>query len=316
MSTPENKQGPSVPSVSNSISNQELEGLETTGQIRLPTFWDTNPEAWFIVAESQFSTMKKLRDDTKVQHIVGNLPQHIVESVLDIIKSPNTVNKYDVLKTALLERHGLREEERMSKLLSDAPDMGDLKPSEYFRRMESVAGTSDLFNQKLIKNVWINKLPKDLAAGIVALKNKEIDEILPIADTIWLYMSKSPAHIASLEHSHQHHQYSTPYNSTQTHRRSTQRSSLPSSSNLETQISNLCSQVQRLTMENRKIRNSLNKVMRSRSNSRQRSNTYSNKSNKYCFYHFKFGAKAKKCEQPCAFKRQSPQPSTSSNNLN
>lgn len=51
-------------------------------QIRIPPFWDDDPEVWFAQVESQFELGKIVADDTKYGYVAGNLEPRDRKSVV------------------------------------------------------------------------------------------------------------------------------------------------------------------------------------------------------------------------------------------
>lgn len=281
----------------------------TKNTIKLPQFYIQNPESWFIIAEAQFG-QKKLSDDWKFNHVIETLPESIAVSVIDVIKNAVPGQRYTTLKRAILDRMGLSEEQKLNRLLTDIQDMGDLKPSDFYRRLQTQIGESEMINPRLLKNFWIKRLPDELRTAIAAWSNSDIKDILPIADTIWTFASKSVYSVASTEQ----HQLKHRQNTRRSPTRHTYNSPGPSTSSdshlreLERKIDQLTEKVAKLSTDNWHLRR--RQFNRSRSNSRHRSKS----KNGICYFHQKFGQAAKNCRSPCKF--NSPSVSTSSNHPN
>lgn len=118
-----------------SNSNPQSHNTEISAvSLKLPQFWTSCPEAWFIHAEMQFVTKGITQSRTKYEHIVTALPQEVIVTVLDVIKSPISENPYNHLKNILIERHSLSENKKLDKILSDS-EIGDRRPSEFYRSL-------------------------------------------------------------------------------------------------------------------------------------------------------------------------------------
>lgn len=293
----------------NDTTTQTIDAVNKTS-VRLPQFYERSPETWFIVAEAQFS-QRRLSDDRKFNHVLESLPESIVVSVVDVIKFAPQGNRYETLKRALLDRLGLSEEQKLNQLLTNVHDIGDLKPSDYYRKLENQVGNSEMINPRLLKNFWLKRLPEDLRTAIAAWSNSDIKDILPIADTIWTFTNKSVYSVAATEqHSHHRSRHNTTHRNTTT---SLSNNPGPSTSTdstlkeLERKIDQLASQVAKLSTENYRLRRQRSRTpRRGRSNSRGRNKDY-------CYYHDKFGNAAKNCRSPCSFK---PPISSNSNTPN
>lgn len=264
--------------------------------VKLPTFWSSNPRTWFIQAEAQFSLGKITSDISKYNYVVATLPQDIAESVSEILENPPNVDLYKNLKDALTDRHSLSLETRIRKLVSDE-EMGDKKPSEYFRTLRRLAGSSGTVGDELLKKLWMSRLPQAISVALIPQKDDEVDKLIKLADQVWEAIKT--ANISAV--------------------------SANSSSNndeLRNEINSLKAMIEKLSFD-RSRRSRYRSESRPRSNSnnnrsRSRSSRY-NPNGKFCYYHFKFGNKASKpCNKPCSFNgaRSSGNKSSSGNNPN
>lgn len=76
----------------------------------------------------------------------------------------------------------------MDRLLSDS-EIGDRKPSEFYRSLLHLAGHN--INSDLIKSLWLRKLPRTLNIALAGSNVINIDELLKLADNIWEVSNKS-----------------------------------------------------------------------------------------------------------------------------
>ena len=77
--------------------------------LKLPTFWTSQPEVWFVQAEAQFQLRGIAADSTKYYHVLAVLDQETATRLLDLVSRPPSENKYEQLKARLLETFGRRE---------------------------------------------------------------------------------------------------------------------------------------------------------------------------------------------------------------
>lgn len=221
-------------------------------------------------------------------------------TVLDVIEKPPATNMYDKLKEILIERHSLSEEKRLEGLLS-SNEMGDRKPSEFFRALENLAGPSTQFSKDLILRLWTRRLPGHVNVALLASGKTEVTDLTTMADKIW--EATNNGQISAIAQ--------------------TQPVCAPSTFASSSDISQLCSAVAEMVTQFRDMRQELNE-MRSivptrnpREYSRQRSlsrNRFRNRSQSngrrdkpYCYYHFKFGDNARRCTSPCTYKNKDNQ---------
>lgn len=290
-----------------SDSEKEIEGVNSSKQIeqaslsiKLPIFWTNYPEAWFLQAEAQFNLKGISRDSTKYEYVVASLPQEVIMTVWDKIKNKNV--SYTQLKQTLIQRHSISEEKKLEELLSNT-ELGDRKPSDLYRSMEILAGTSSTVGQDLLKQLWMKKLPPVINIALVASGKSNLQELADMADKIWDVSQPRQIHEMILK---------------------PKASSIPPDlvdmfSALACkydEVKNEVAELKKIILndrihnnfqqhENRRrhsSRSSDRSPIRysSRSSSRTRSNTF-NESGPYCWYHYTYGRAANKCKQPCKF---------------
>ena len=148
--------------------------------IKIPPFWIERPEIWFHQIEAQFMINGITQEKTKFNHIVAQLEPHMVENIYDIIQN-DSENKYTIAKDRLLAIYKESEEKRLKKLLTGL-EIGDQKPSQLLRRMKSL-GTAEDVPEKLIKTLWLDKLPENIKS-ILIISNEGLDKLAEMADKI------------------------------------------------------------------------------------------------------------------------------------
>ncbi|XP_055836870.1 uncharacterized protein LOC129905419 [Episyrphus balteatus] len=174
---------PPAPIPPGPIVPEPTSGLVNAISIKLPEFWTKMPAIWFIQIESQFSTRNITSEQTKFHYVVQALPQDVAASVYDIlIKESNT--PYANLKKTLIDRHSMSESNRIEALLS-GEEMGDRKPSEFYRRLQTLAGQSVIVTESLILELWRRCLPALVQASIKSSSETKIEGLLKMADEIY-----------------------------------------------------------------------------------------------------------------------------------
>lgn len=270
--------------------------------VKLPTLWASNPRTWFIQAESQFSLGKITADVSKYNYVVATLPQEIAESVSDILENPPNADLYANLKKSLIDRHSLSLESRIKKLVSDE-EVGDRKPSEFFRTLQRLAGNCGTVGEALLKELWMSKLPQTINVALIPQRDGDLTALLKLADQVWeAIQTANISAVNSQGHSGQ--------------------CSSTSHSELRGEINELKLMIEKLSFDrsrNRDRSSSRNRsTPRSSSNSRDRSRSRRSYSpgGRWCSYHFRFGNNANKCVQPCSFVNRTQSSSSSSFNAN
>ncbi len=246
--------------------------VESSSSINIPypPFWDEMPEIWFAQMENIFKIKKIKSDEQQYLHTVASLPVVIIASISDVIQKLPEEHKYDALKTTIIKRKTLSENQRLEKLL-ESTHMGDRSPSQFWRDLKSIAGESLLTNDSLVKNLWFKRLPEKIQPIVISRSKDDMAELIELADSIWQISYGSGTAISEIK---------------------TENSAL---SKLESEISELRAQIKKFhTYNGTYKRNRSRSRTKNHGNPNNGNRNYSN--NKTCFYHNKFGAKAKKCK--------------------
>lgn len=158
--------------------------------IKLPPFWSNSPTSWFMQAEAQFALSKIKCDTLKYYNVITSLSQELSESISDLLVNPPKENLYETLKKTLIQRNSLSIKLRLKKLLSNE-QMGDKKPSEFYRYLKSIAGVSSPVSNDLIRNLWQTRLPKLINIALIPQKELAIEDVLVCADQVWEALQES-----------------------------------------------------------------------------------------------------------------------------
>lgn len=240
---------------------------------KIPPFWEAYPELWFAQVEAQFVTAGITTDDTKFSHVIGNLDGKILNKVSEIVINPPATDKYQTLKTNLLTAFAESDQQKSLKLLSEV-ELGDRKPSELLNDMKKLAGNK--VTDEFMRTLWSRCLPNGVGA-ILSTSEANLEGLAKMADKI-MEVGDFRGNIAALA------------------------SNSYAISATDDRVSRLEKSIEELTQHIRNI---------SISRSRSRSKTLPTRNSKggvtdekpYCWYHFKFGAAAQKCVQPCTFSK-------------
>lgn len=275
--------------------------------LKLPIFWPNSPTTWFVQAESQFALARITSDVNKYNYIVTSLPQDVAESITDILENPPVINMYATLKKALTERHSLSTELRLKKLLS-GEQLGDKKPSDFYRYLKTLAGSSNAVGAELIRNIWQNRLPHLINIAIIPQKDQPLETLLSVADQIWEAMQSS--NISSIGSSSESRTKNPTVNSATSH-------SDDKFNHIEREINELkqmFADMKTNTDRSRSRSRDSNSSRFNRSRSHSRGRRSFNKNGSLCWYHFKFSNKANKCINPCEWKNKTTNTNNNSTN--
>lgn len=241
--------------------------------VKPPPFWCNDPLLWFKQMESQFFMAGVTQDTTKFHTIVASIESSILSKVNDIIINPPKTDMYETLKDRLINSFTDSEEKRLRRLLNDV-EIGGKKPSEMLNEMRLLA--QGKVSDDLLKQLWLPRLPSQTKA-ILAVSEDTLDKLALMADKIGDNIDSPEINAVA--------------------------TAPPTSrfDELERKIDSLTTQLQSFS--------------RSRSSSRPnrpRNRSSSRKSKPLCWYHFKFGERARKCVEPCNFNSSSTTTTVSS----
>ncbi|XP_076182723.1 uncharacterized protein LOC143154624 [Ptiloglossa arizonensis] len=149
--------------------------------IRVPPFWEKNPETWFRQLESQFVLARITQDSTKYHYVSAHLENQYADLVNDIISDPPTQNMYDTLKAELIRRLSDTREQKVRTLL-EHEEIGDRKPSTFLRRLQNLAG--DTVSNEFLRTLWLGRLPRNIQSVLVSQKKESLSELASLADAV------------------------------------------------------------------------------------------------------------------------------------
>ncbi|XP_070387785.1 uncharacterized protein [Dermacentor albipictus] len=118
----------------------EENGTSSFAALKLPDFWTSDCELWFVHIEALFRRHRVTSQATKYDNVVSALNRTPAALVRDYLQAPPPDDQYDTLKRELLRRTSDSESWRIQQLLS-SEQLGDRKPTELLRRMAQLLGT-------------------------------------------------------------------------------------------------------------------------------------------------------------------------------
>lgn len=254
--------------------------------LKLPPFWDKQPELWFANIESQFNVSGITQDATQYHSVVMALNCDISAYVSDIILQPPTENKYQTLKARLIADFSDSEQRRIKAVLSEL-SLGDDKPSHLLRRMKQLAGKT--IGDDFLRTLWLQRLTPQTQA-ILSVSDDAVEKLAILADKIHETTSgqvdevRSSAFLRSC----------TPQSSSQP--------SFPGMSELYSVLAELKTEIKNLSKQRGRSQ-SRGRPDRSRSRKRK-DNSPDSETNGQCWYHRKFGKSANRCRSPCTWQKQ------------
>jgi hypothetical protein len=213
--------------------------------------------------EAQFSTRGVTSQKTRFDYIVSSLSPEIVTEVRDILLKPPTEHPYDTLKAELI-KHTAESEQRKLQQLIGGEELGDRKPTQLLCRMQQLLGnklnTADA--NSFLRELFLQRLPANVRMVLASADPAtEVGKLAEMADKVM--------------------EVAAPQVETQ---------KAPDIQQLRDEVAHLTTLVQSLTTHHR----------RRSCRSRHRSSSPATTSETLCWYHQKFGDKAKHCTPPCS----------------
>ncbi|KYN23218.1 hypothetical protein ALC57_04362 [Trachymyrmex cornetzi] len=234
--------------------------------LRIPPFWPEEPELWFAQIEGQFELCRITSDHERYIHALSKIEPKQAKEVKDIIINPPSSEKFEALKKALIQRLTDSQEYKIRQLL-ETEEMGDRKPSQFLRHLATLAGTT--VSEKLLRTLWLGRLPAQTQAILATRGENNLNSVAEQADRIHEISGKTMVQATS----------------------GPQSTSPNTLEELQRQIAALTTKVERMT----------NAWEKGRPRSKTRNRSGGRKHRQVCYYHRRFGAKTRKCEQPCHF---------------
>lgn len=275
--------------------NEHL-NIAAMGIMKLPQFLPSDPELWFTQVDGLLHVNRITSDASKYYTVITALDADTLRQISDVAKNPPDAGKYEKLKKELISRFSESKEKQITKLLTGI-DLGDKKPSHLLREMRDLAG-SDISDDALT-TIFMQRMPNNVRCILSSCKKEELDNLAEIADRI-IDNSQPSYMVASTFTAPSNTNYCEAISSTQFNAFDARITAL------ETSINNVVQKLSELLTNNSQRYGSADRS-RNRSRSRQQ-----NKS-KVCYYHIKFGAASRKCQQPCEFNSN---PTNNNNNNN
>ncbi|XP_011883827.1 PREDICTED: uncharacterized protein LOC105570977 [Vollenhovia emeryi] len=208
--------------------------------VRVPPFWNDEPELWFAQLEGQFTISGITQDSTKYSYALSQLNSNQIKEIKDLL---------------------------------ELEELGDRKPSQFLRHLRTLAGNN--VPDSLLRTLWLGRLPQQAQMILATRTDDCLNDVAVQADRIHEMTNKA---VAS--------------------------TSTPAATSLEAKVEALTKQVASLTTHLSRDKKRDKKSERKRSRSRSQKPAKSTDNEKHCYYHNRFGEKAKKCTQPCTYKSE------------
>lgn len=250
--------------------------------IKLPAFWPTDPELWFMQVEAQFATRNITTDGTKYAYLVSSLTPEVAAEVREVLMNPPAEEAYKKLKEELISRTTKSTQARIKQLLT-SEELDGRKPTQLLRRMRHLIGTNTgLVSDALLKQIFVPRLPTHVQVMLAANDALTIDQAAELADKLMDVIGPQVSAVASA-------------------------SSVPMTQVPAGPIDDLAALRKEINEIKTLLRGRQDNKQSGGSSTRNRSKTPAarnddNKTSGPCWFHVKFGDNAKKCRPGCTYK--------------
>ncbi|KAH0821168.1 hypothetical protein GEV33_001623 [Tenebrio molitor] len=247
-------------------------------QLMLPPCWTHKPELWFAMVEAKFNlaTPKITREETKFNHVVAALGPDLAGEVADLILKPDADALYSKLKADILSRTTLTETQKLKQLLS-GQELNTRKPSQLLRDMRTLVTDTQYVNESVLRELFLQQMPSSIQPILVAVMEIDLDQVAMVADKILEATTRNTS--------------------------STPQGQSTSTSEGDT-LGAVIRRLEKMEQQLKQLGNQRHERERSRGRSQTRSReTPDTDTGKYCWYHYKFGDRARQCNDPCVYSK-------------
>lgn len=154
--------------------------INSIARVSFPTMHSVNNiDLWFAQMRSWFELNRITADNTKYNMVVAHLRHDMIEQVEDLVRNPPANDKFEAIKNALVLQFADSERTRIHKLLSGIT-LGDKKPSHLLQELRRANVGGD---DSLLKNVWMQRMPVQAQAAL-SIAQGNLTEVAALADAV------------------------------------------------------------------------------------------------------------------------------------
>lgn len=233
---------------------------------------------WFIIVENAFVTAGITSDATKFSHLVQLLEPHHLAKVVDVLD----LNDYDRLKKQLLHIYTPKVSDKQ-RAFYQIETIGDRRPSEFYRDLYQI-GVDIGVDFKEVYTRWLELLPvecQNIALLLDVEDEEDINDAINTIDKAYDNVARDKATSSVSAVSQQVSQFRPP----------------PSS--VKSAHNTMNKGVNSTTRANKHYR----RPTMTQNSARSITASTTPASAHVCWYHYKFGAMARRCRQPCSFQK-------------
>ncbi|KFD45702.1 hypothetical protein M513_13424, partial [Trichuris suis] len=213
---------------------------------------------------------------TKFYHTIASLPDSIATQVDDLLE-PYGDTPYEYLKAKLLERLTTPVGEQFHALIDSHP-IGDQRPSHILREMRRMAAGMVDLNSPFFRQLFLNRLPANVQLVLKATQTTNMDDLARAADELMITSNSVNAVVG----------VNVP-------------SEMTELQTLLQEVADLRKQLHRLSVTELQQRIPRRRSLSPSGGRDNRRRTSSSPVRPLCYFHRKFGQRARRCRSPCQF---------------
>ena len=244
-------------------------GAVAAVNLKLPPYWPSDPDLWFAQVDAQFATRGITAQKTKYEYVVASLSPEFATQVRDVILRVPDTAPYDTLKRQLIARTTIPQQRRLQQLFNST-ELGDQRPTQLLRRMQQLLGHEAAGTDgTLLRELFLQRLPANVRMVLASSREANtLEELAELGDKI---IAAAPTGVAG--------------------------------------VSQPSSEIEELRAEVSRLRETVSAFSSPRQTPSQRSPSPHRHSRlrsppprpNICWYHARFGDRARKCTPPCSY---------------
>lgn len=271
----------------------------------LPNFRQDDVQGWFAAVEMVFLEYNVHTEDSKFNKLVTILSPVDFANIRDIIVG-NQPNRYTLAKQRLIQIHSQTTQQKVESLLRGTFFPPGTLPSAILRQIRTCVG-ADIDSETLIRSFWVKYLPHQTQAVLVCVEKEPLDRQAEIADSMARMNPPTENTTTTLVTQPQVAAVSVhPTNALEAKLDSLINSFISYQTSVQSQISAIASSSRNSRDQRTRSPTPTNhRTYRSYNRDKSR-NRYTEIFGSLCYFHHKFGNKAKRCYSGCKhFKSES-----------
>lgn len=177
---------------------------EAARRVRLPDFWSGAPRQWFATAEAQFRTYGVSDSTHKFNLVVASLPEQAAKNCTHLLEHPPQFFPYEELRHHLTAHHDLTNYEKVERLVS-SESLGGRKPSEMLAAMLELCPRGEE-KSAFLAYFFLQRLPVEVRILLAEDDQTDLRQLAARADKLVAHNNTTgPNFVAAVKPAQQQH---------------------------------------------------------------------------------------------------------------